>query len=249
MIFSFAEFARVAGRALGVAGLMALGACAGGDATQQVPFSSVALSPMRPGAVNELEVNQAVRMQRVMAPIIRQMGDPIDLNEVYMRVLDDPAINAAWGGGGDFYVTTGLLQVATDSQLRALLAIEAAHADLSHRSGVKPPSGAKDVGIGLLEAIPAGSRVLQPIRAPLVVEPYTEREERDADARAVTILRRLAYDGRAVILGGLIWMEQMKDGRNAAWIGTHPLTPARIAALEQVSEPRRPAPRAASGAR
>lgn len=183
MIFSFAEFARVAGRALGVAGLMALGACAAGEATQQVPFSSVALSPMRPGPVNELEVNQAVRMQRVMAPIIRQMGDPIDLNEVYMRVLDDPAINAAWGGGGDFYVTTGLLQVATDSQLRALLAIEAAHADLSHRSGVKPPAGAKDVGIGLLEPIPAGSRVLQPIRAPLVVEPHTEREERDADAR------------------------------------------------------------------
>lgn len=44
-------------------------------------------------------------------------------------------------------------------------------------------------------------------------------------------------------------MEQMKDGRNAAWIDTHPLTPARIAALEQIPEPRRPAPRAASGAR
>lgn len=242
MGFMFSDGARRAGRGVVViVGLLTLAACAGGAPAER-PFSSVALSPMQPGSVTELDLNQATRMQRVMAPIIRQMNEPMKLNEVYMRVLDDPAINVAWGGGGDFYVTTGLLQVATDYQLRALLAIEAAHADLNHPAGVTPPPDIADVGIGVLEPIPAGSRVLKPVRAPLVVKPYTEREERDADARAVAILRRLAYDGRAVVLEGLIWMEQMKGGRNAAWIAAHPLTPARIAALEQGPEPRRTPP-------
>lgn len=244
-----ASVLRAGGRCPMLAALLAVAACAGGPSPPQRAFSSVALAEMRPGSVNTLDVNQAVRLQRVLAPIIRQMNDPMKLNEVYVRVLDDPAINAAWGGGGDFFVTTGLLQAATDYQLRALLAIEAAHADLSHPSGVKAPADLPDAGIGVLEPIPAGSRLLKPVRAPLVVAPYTEREERDADARAVAILRRLAYDGRAVMLEGLIWMEQMKGGRNAAWIAAHPLTPARIAALENIPAPRRAPPRATSEAR
>ena len=234
-----ADAVRLAGRLLLVTGILTLAACAGGGAPQQAPFSSVALSAIQPGAVDAIEVNQAVRMQRIMAPIVRQMNDPILLNEIYMRVLDDPTMNVAWGGGGDFYITTGLLAAATDHQLRALLAIEAAHADLNHPAGVTPPPAPPEGGIGMLEPIPANSRVLQTVRAPLVVKAYTEREERDADARAVAILRRLAYDGRATILEGLIWMEQMKDGRNAAWVATHPLTPARIKALEAVPEPAR----------
>ena len=41
------------------------------------------------------------------------------LNQVKVGILDDPGINAASAGGGEFYVTTGLLRKATDEQLMA----------------------------------------------------------------------------------------------------------------------------------
>ncbi len=49
-----------------------------------------------------------------------------------MRVIDDPNINAANAGGGEFQVTTGLLQKANDGHLRGVLAHEIAHDNLGH---------------------------------------------------------------------------------------------------------------------
>ena len=40
---------------------------------------------------------------------------------VLVRVIDDPNINAADAGGGEFQVTTGLLQKANDQHLIAAL--------------------------------------------------------------------------------------------------------------------------------
>jgi predicted Zn-dependent protease len=36
------------------------------------------------------------------------------LNQVRVGIMDDPRVNAASAGGGEFYVTTGLLQKAND---------------------------------------------------------------------------------------------------------------------------------------
>ena len=49
-----------------------------------------------------------------------------------MRVIDDPNINAANAGGGEFQVTTGLLQKANDDQLRGVLAHEIDYDNLGH---------------------------------------------------------------------------------------------------------------------
>ncbi len=67
-----------------------------------------------------------------MAPLIRAMDHPRPLDQVKVRIMDDPHINAASAGGGEFYVTTGLLQKADDSQLAGVLAHELAHDDLGH---------------------------------------------------------------------------------------------------------------------
>jgi predicted Zn-dependent protease len=54
------------------------------------------------------------------------------LKDGRVAVIDDPSINAANAGGGEFYVTTGLLQKANDEHLRGVLAHEIAHDDLGH---------------------------------------------------------------------------------------------------------------------
>jgi beta-barrel assembly-enhancing protease len=46
--------------------------------------------------------------------------------------MDDSHVNAASAGGGEFYVTTGLLQKTNDEHLRGVLAHELAHDDLGH---------------------------------------------------------------------------------------------------------------------
>src|SRR5262245_10106419 len=64
----------------------------------------------------KLDGAQAQRLQRIMEPLIAKMDKPIPRNEVKITVLDDEHINAANGGGGDFYVTTGLMAKANDDQ-------------------------------------------------------------------------------------------------------------------------------------
>ncbi|MET0502077.1 MAG: M48 family metalloprotease [Candidatus Binatia bacterium] len=96
-------------------------------------------SPRRPAPQEEtprsstsrpLDATQTERLQRVMTPLVRAMNNPRRLNEIRVRVIDDPNINAANAGGGEFQVTTGLLQKANDERLRGVLAHEIAHDDL-----------------------------------------------------------------------------------------------------------------------
>src|SRR2546422_2720600 len=67
-----------------------------------------------------------------MVPLLKVMDHPLSPGQVKVGVMDDPSINAASAGNGEFLVTTGLLQKANDDQLRAVLAHELAHQDLNH---------------------------------------------------------------------------------------------------------------------
>jgi predicted Zn-dependent protease len=67
-----------------------------------------------------------------MTPLIQHMNHPLPLNQVRVGILEDAQINAANASGGEFYITTGLLERASDDQLRGVLAHEVAHADLGH---------------------------------------------------------------------------------------------------------------------
>jgi Zn-dependent protease with chaperone function len=50
-----------------------------------------------------------------MAPLAQAMDYPRPPDQVKVAIMDDPHINAASAGGGEFYVTTGLLQKAADA--------------------------------------------------------------------------------------------------------------------------------------
>ena len=67
-----------------------------------------------------------------MIPLLRAGDKTRSLKEIRVGMIEDPNMNAANAGGGEFYVTTGLLQKANDEQLRGILAHEIAHDDLGH---------------------------------------------------------------------------------------------------------------------
>src|SRR5262249_33516176 len=54
------------------------------------------------GAVDPAVV---ARLKGAMVPLLQHMDHPIPTSQVRVGILDDPQINAANGGGGDFYVT------------------------------------------------------------------------------------------------------------------------------------------------
>lgn len=185
-----------------------------------------------PRQATRLDPAQAERLRRILPPVIAAMDKPVPLERVKVTVLADDAINAANGGGGDFYVTTGLLRRASDDQLRAIMAHEAAHADLGHVA--KTQTLATGVGIGamILDQVLPGSGAITPLAGQLIVNSYSRGEETEADAHGVTILRRMGRDGKAEMVEALSWLRQQSGDGGGGFFATHPATGDRIEAVQ-----------------
>ena len=115
-----------------------------------------------------------------MIPLLRAGDKTRSLKDVRVAVIDDPSINAANGGGGEFYVTTGLLQKANDEHLRGVLAHEIAHDDLGHVARAQVLGAGLNLGVFLLEQILPGSSAITPIAGTLVAPAYSRSEELQA---------------------------------------------------------------------
>src|SRR5262249_19133484 len=89
-------------------------------------------SPQQAPSTRAVDPQQAERLKPLMLPLIKAMDHPLPTNQVKVGIMDDSHINAASAGGGEFYVTRGLLEKANDQQLAGVLAHELAHDDLHH---------------------------------------------------------------------------------------------------------------------
>src|SRR5437870_391283 len=107
--------------------------------------------------------SQVERLRRVMLPLVKATDHPGHLQQIRVRVIDDPKINAASAGNGEFYVTTGLLNRANDDELRGVLAHEIAHDDLGHPAKVQVLGTGLGLGAMLLEQFIPGSRSFAPM--------------------------------------------------------------------------------------
>jgi predicted Zn-dependent protease len=195
-----------------------------GPAPQQTPRSSTS----RP-----LDAKQAERVQQIMTPLLRATNNPRPLNEIRVRVIDDPNINAASAGGGEFQVTTGLLQKANDEHLRGVLAHEIAHDDLGHVARAQTLGIGLNIGVILLEQFIPGSSAVTPIAGALIANSYSRSEELEADRHGVEILRRAGYS-KEVMIDTLTWLMQSAGGDSGGgFLSTHPGTEDRIAALRK----------------
>jgi predicted Zn-dependent protease len=170
-----------------------------------------------------------------MVPLIQNMKKPIPLNNVQVGIIDDPNINAANAGSGQFYVTTGLLEKASDDQLRGVLAHEVAHEDLGHVAKTRALGTGLNIGMIILDQIIPGSGAITPMVADLgVMKPFSRKEEYEADSHGVEILKRAGFDGKQVMANTLTWLLQTA-GPSGGFFATHPGTEDRVQKVRDLS--------------
>ena len=168
-----------------------------------------------------------------MVPLIRAMDHPRPLNQVRVGIMDDPRVNAANAGGGEFYVTTGLLQKATDAQLQGVLAHEIAHDDLGHVAKAQTLGAGLGIGMIILDQIIPGSGKITPVAGALIARSYSRQDESEADRHGVEILRR-AGSSKDVMINTLTWLMQTEGDSGGGFLATHPGTQERIDALRKL---------------
>jgi len=210
--------------------LVLTGGCAGlGGAPSGKPSQTGGTQP----ASRPLDAQQAERLRRIMVSLVGAMDHPRPLNQVRVAIMDDPHVNAASAGGGEFYVTTGLLLKASDDQLRGVLAHELAHDDLGHVAKAQTLGAGVGIGVIVLDQLFPGSGSFTPLAGALITNGYSRQEEYDADRHGVDLLRGAGYY-RVVMIDTLTWLLQTEGASGGGFLAGHPGTQDRIDVLKKL---------------
>lgn len=188
-------------------------------------------APAQRPVQTRIDTAQGERIKRIILPLIAAMDRPRDLKQIKVGLMDDPSINAANAGNGEFLVTTGLLQKANDAQLMAILAHEVAHEDLGHVAKAQALGTGLNIGMVILDQIIPGSGALTPIAGALVSRAYSRKEEYAADSHGAEILERTGQS-KQLMIDTLSWLIQQSGPDSGGFLATHPGTEDRIAALK-----------------
>ena len=160
------------------------------------------------------------------------MDRPCRTNELRVGLVRENEINAANAGGCQFYVTTALLQRASDDQLRGVLAHEIAHEDLGHVAKAQVLGAGLNAGVALLEQLLPGSSALTPLAGTLIARGYGRSEEYAADRHAISILQRAGYP-KEIMIDTLNWIRRTGGDGGGGFLSTHPAVDERIAELRR----------------
>jgi putative metalloprotease len=212
--------------------LAASTACAGPTTSGPSPPSSDA-GRTASTTTTRVDPAQAARLQRIMVPLIRVMDHPMPLDQVKVGIMDDSQINAANAGGGQFFVTTGLLQKANDDRLRAVLTHELSHQDLNHVAKAQVLAAGLGIGAAILDQIFPGTGAITPLAGQLVTSQYSRSEEYAADAHGVVLLGRAGYP-KEMMIDTLTWLLQVSGPGSGGFFATHPGTAERIDAVRKM---------------
>ena len=175
---------------------------------------------------------QAERLKRVMLPLIKAMDHPLPTNQVKIGIMDDSHINAASAGGGEFYVTRGLLEKANDQQLAGVLAHELAHDDLRHVAKAQALGTGLSIGMVILDQIVPGSGALTPIAGQLLMNRYSS----EGRVRRGPSRHGDSAEGRDVArhhAGDPDVAHADRRRQQGGFFATHPATQDRIEALRR----------------
>jgi Zn-dependent protease with chaperone function len=194
-------------------------------------------APPRPAPTTsqkQVDPAQVARLKKAMLPLLAALDKPRQPGQVKVGIMDDPDINAANAGNGEFYVTTGLLQKANDDQLLAIMAHEVAHEDLGHVSKQQALGTGIGIGAVLLDQIIPGAGRVVPIAGALIQRSYSRSEEYEADRHGVVLLKRVGRD-KDVMINTLTWLMKASgpDG-GGGFFSTHPATGDRIDVLRKL---------------
>jgi Zn-dependent protease with chaperone function len=220
-------------RFVGVVGAaLLLGACATATSSPS-PSPSTTTSKSDTLPTRQVDAAQAQRLQRAMLPLVQAMDHPLQPSQVKIGLIDDANINAANAGGGQFYVTTGLLEKANDDQLQAVLAHEVAHQDLGHVAKAQVLGAGLSIGSIILDQIFPGSGALTPLAGELIARGYSRNEEYAADRHGVELLEKVGKSKQQMI-DTLTWLTQTSGSSKGGFLATHPATGDRIQALREM---------------
>ena len=173
------------------------------------------------------------RLRGIMVPLMRATNHPDRARQITVKIIDDGRINAGSSGDGQFLVTTGLLRLANDEQLRGVLAHEIAHDDLGHPARMQLVGAGVSIGAALLERAFPGGAMVAPIAGSLIASSYSRPQELEADRHAVTILQRAGYS-KEVMIRSLSWIMQVEGNNGGGILSTHPATDERIRVLRKL---------------
>ena len=202
-----------------------------GIALGREPADGFREDPHPSGGRSSVSQDQLERLRRVMLPLIRATDPRRGSEQIQVKIVEDARINAASAGGGEFYVTSGLLNKANDNQLRGVLAHEIAHDDLGHPARAQAIGTGLGLGVTLLDRLIPGSRAVTPIAGALIARRYSRPQEYEADRQAVQILRRAGYS-KDVMVSALSWLMQAQGNSGGGILSTHPATSDRVRALK-----------------
>jgi predicted Zn-dependent protease len=193
--------------------------------------------PQKAGPVTRpLDPQQAERLKTVMVSLLAKMDKPLDQHHVSVSFWDDPNSNAANAGGGKFIVTRGLLEKANDEQLGGVMAHEVAHQDRGHVTELQTIGAGVGIASVLLDQISPLAGAIVPVAGDLLIaKPHGRQAEYEADAHAVTILRRSGMDGKAIMTNTLTWLKQTEGSSKGGFFATHPGTDDRIQKVQEMA--------------
>ena len=176
---------------------------------------------------------QVERLKKAMIPLLQAMDRPKPASQVKVGILDDPSINAANAGNGEFYVTTGLLQKANDDRLLAIMAHEVAHDDLGHVAKAQALGTGLGVGAVILDQLIPGAGRVAPIVGALIQRSYSRSEEYEADRHGVELLKRVGRN-KDIMISTLTWLMNTEGDGGGGFFSTHPETGDRIEVLRKL---------------
>jgi predicted Zn-dependent protease len=211
----------------GCVGLVSDGGSASPSQTSRQPQPS---SPQQAPSTRAVDPQQAERLKRVMLPLVKAMNNPPA--QIKIGFMDDAHVNAASAGGGEFYVTRGLMEKANDQQLAGVLAHELAHDDLRHVAKAQALGTGLNIGMVILDQIVPGSGAITPIAGQLLMNRYTQSEEYAADRHGMEILRKAGMSPD-IMPATLAWLMKTEGGSGGGFFATHPATGDRIEALRR----------------
>jgi Zn-dependent protease with chaperone function len=188
-----------------------------------------------PSSQKSVDPAHVERLKKAMIPLLQVMDKPRPPSQVKVGIMDDPQINAANAGNGEFYVTTGLLQKANDDQLLAVLAHEVAHEDLGHVAKAQALGTGLGIGAVILDQIIPGAGRVAPIAGALITRKYSRNEEYAADRHGVELLKRMGRS-KDVMISTLTWLmdSEGSGGGGGGFLSTHPATGDRIEELRRL---------------
>jgi beta-barrel assembly-enhancing protease len=189
---------------------------------------------------------KATSYLNVLGQTLAQAGDrPETFGGYHFAILDSNEINAFAAPGGLIFVTRGMLRCCrSEDAVAAVLAHEIGHVQKQHGlQAIKKSRFADAAGIIGVEAVKTmGSDNLAKatqlfedslldITTTLVNNGYSRAFESEADAAAVTILRRVGYDPNGLVDMLKVMQEKLTPG-GADFARTHPSPQDRISEIQ-----------------